>query len=232
MDAPLQHQRITVDADLFRLAMKFQAKGDIRYYLNGVLVEKHPEKGVYLVATNGHALGVFYDASAEYEAAAPYVIVDLAPAAAMHCKAKRPNPLPRKVSVEIADPDKVRGAARIVDKNGAEFFIQPGNCLIDGKFPDWRRVVPPFEKMVRGLPARINHTYLRQVFDVAAAKENRDFCGIASFVESGKEDSGVAVFHWETVPNGCALVMPMAERSETDPAKLFSFLGQPEKKAA
>ncbi len=38
-----------------------QAVGDVRYYLCGVYVAPHPEKGVIIAATNGHAAAIAHD---------------------------------------------------------------------------------------------------------------------------------------------------------------------------
>ena len=51
----------TFDAAIMRWVSPARARGDIRYYLDGILVEPHKDKGVYLVATNGRCMIVAYD---------------------------------------------------------------------------------------------------------------------------------------------------------------------------
>ena len=55
---------ITVDAQCFLAAWQFIDTDASRHYLRGVLIEKHPEGGALLVATNGHIMAVIHDKSA------------------------------------------------------------------------------------------------------------------------------------------------------------------------
>lgn len=104
------------------------AQQDVRYYLNGLLLEVGP--GVLrLVATDGHRLA-FQELQAEVEAAETRQVI-----------------VPRKGVMELlrllADSD-----AEAVLKLGANHIrvamgdIRFTSKLIDGKFPDYQRVIP------------------------------------------------------------------------------------------
>jgi hypothetical protein len=116
-----------------------------RYYPNGFTVEAHPIEGAYLVATDGHRMGIFRDAAAKV--AKSKDIVQLPKDFLKACKAKSSSPL----FVYIDHDAKSAYLARSME--GAELPDDlaklPGcaavalNVLIDGNFPDWRRACPP-----------------------------------------------------------------------------------------
>lgn len=53
-----------IDGELFIDVRRAAAEDDPRYYLDGVLIEPHPDKGAFLVATNGRAMLVAHDKKA------------------------------------------------------------------------------------------------------------------------------------------------------------------------
>jgi len=55
--------RAVIKAEYARLIQPFISQEDFRYYLNGFAIEPHPNKGVVIVATDGHKLGAFHDES-------------------------------------------------------------------------------------------------------------------------------------------------------------------------
>src|SRR5882724_168719 len=55
--------RAVIKAEYVRLIQPFISQEDFRYYLNGFAIEPHPNKGVVIVATDGHKLGAFHDES-------------------------------------------------------------------------------------------------------------------------------------------------------------------------
>jgi DNA polymerase III sliding clamp (beta) subunit (PCNA family) len=118
------------NADLYRAAMLAVAKEETRYYLNGVSVEKHPSgEGAILVAIDGEIMVCIHDADGF---TTEKVIVKLSPDALRACKSGRYGIR----TVEIDDAQTAR-----VMEIGACVGIAK-KCLIDGTFPDWRRIVP------------------------------------------------------------------------------------------
>lgn len=104
------------------------AQQDIRYYLNGLLLEAQPDR-LRAVATDGHRL-----AWAETELALPV-------------KEVKQLIIPRKGALELSkllmDSD-AEAAIRMTENNvrvdlGQHVFVSK---LIDGRFPDYARVVP------------------------------------------------------------------------------------------
>ena len=106
------------------------AKKDIRYYLNGVMVDVQPTQ-TYMVATTGNimlcAIHRTVDEPALGQHILPLEVVQLA------CKDKR-DFLTLEV-MPVGHPDGSRHKFQLGAISGD---------TVDGKFPDWRRVVPKF----------------------------------------------------------------------------------------
>lgn len=107
----------------------FSSKKDVRYYLQGVYVETGP-KGAILVATNGHAMGILHVAD-DCEVSAGIIPAELIANALKISKGD-------KLSLTIdTDPPAT----------GQPMYTLAGLHAqgIDGKYPEWRRVVPTDE---------------------------------------------------------------------------------------
>lgn len=113
---------VTVSASLLRAALTFAGTRDVRYYLNGVLVEPMPDgNGVLLIATDGHRLAVLHDPAGNADG---WAIV-----------ARHKLPTLRKADAGgLATFDGARGTY----PGGTSLPVE----FIDGRFPDWRAVIP------------------------------------------------------------------------------------------
>ena len=140
--------KITIDHNIVKALLICAAKQDIRYYLKGICVDARANGDVVLVTTDGHRLLAYPVATDAIEALAPgqYIIPREALEAVKPCKAGR-HMLP--ITIEI---DTAKGLENKI--TGATSTVTP---LIDGKFPDWRRVLP---KTVSGEPAQYQAEYL------------------------------------------------------------------------
>lgn len=116
--------KCNVNAALFARAVLAQSSEETRYWLNGVFIEPAPNGGALLVATNGHILLCLHDHDAIVTGSA---IVNLPPALLKACKPTRQNAGPR---LEVAD-----GVASVAG-------LQCADVLIDGSYPNYRRVIP------------------------------------------------------------------------------------------
>jgi len=122
----------TVNADLFRAAYLCVSTEETRPYLQGVYIEPCTAGGATLVATDGHRLIAVHDASAACDAA---VIVHLDKPALTALKRGKGETEPRRLSLDTP------ARAWVLNATGAQIAFQD-NPLIDGHFPDWRRVLP------------------------------------------------------------------------------------------
>lgn len=137
--------RIIISGEYARLIQPFVSKEETRYYLNGFHVEPHPEKGVFIVATDGHRLGCFYDKNGTCDRPAivslnRFTLAQLAPQ-------KKKGALARFLIVDLPENGHAFSSARanVYEGNASQpdglFVAAQGECIIDGTFPDWRRVL-------------------------------------------------------------------------------------------
>lgn len=118
---------LTLNAAIPAALLHAMAKKDVRFYLKGLYLE--PSDGtVRAVATDGSVLMIATDAYSKWEGDQAPVIV---PRDAIEWAVK--NSKAGSVIVRI-DGEK----AEIVASNGASMVA----TLIDGKFPDWKMVIP------------------------------------------------------------------------------------------
>lgn len=139
--------KITIDHSTIKSLLICAAKQDVRYYLNGVCVDARASD-VTLVTTDGHRMLAYPVAVDAIESLAPgqYIIPREALEAVKPCKAGRIT-LPITIEIDVAHgrDNKITGATSTVTP------------LIDGKYPDWRRVMPA---QVSGELAQYNCDYV------------------------------------------------------------------------
>lgn len=160
-EAPTQFECI-VSADLFRRALAAVSKEETRYYLNGVNIEACPTGGALLVATDGSRMIVLHDPEGVVRGGTGIVQLNASMIKALSAKVWR---LPNWIGQISSSTSKrfliVRGAkAAVAEVEVPETGLdveaalamadaptqnvggyQWMGALIEGKFPDWRRVV-------------------------------------------------------------------------------------------
>ena len=141
----------TVPAALVRAAMLFQAKNDVRYYLNGIMITKS-----HIVATDGHVMFVsLYESDLRPDEQMIIAIKGKIPAKAHNlelfyddeinvgvarCVELTPFSMKVKNLATGEFEDVPSKAAAVLDSQGHQqcaFFHK-----VDGKFPDWERAMP------------------------------------------------------------------------------------------
>ena len=124
--------KIIVKAQHVLVLSRFADPNNGREDLYGIRIEPAaPLPGAYLVALDGHKLGLIYDEDAEADQAATLKInPDLLKA----CKQ------PKKDGPRIVHVEDDRATVRYPFSD-APLYIQPGNASIPGTFPDWRWMV-------------------------------------------------------------------------------------------
>ncbi|HVP09191.1 MAG TPA: DNA polymerase III subunit beta [Burkholderiales bacterium] len=142
------------------------AQQDIRYYLNGLLMVVE-DKSLKLVATDGHRLAY----------------------ASMALEAKLPRQeviVPRKTVLELAKLlSDGEGEVRVEISSAQAAFSFGGvelvSKLVDGKFPDYTRVIPVGHKN----KLQIGREVLRQALLRAAILSNEKFRGVRWVLTDG-----------------------------------------------
>ena len=151
---------------LLGLVQYSMAQQDIRYYLNGLLMVVE-DKALKLIATDGHRLAF----------------------ASMALEAKLPRQeviVPRKTVLELAkllsDSDaEVRIELSSAQASFAFGAVELVSKLIDGKFPDYTRVIPVGHKN----QLTIGRDVLRQALMRAAILSNEKFRGVRWVLTDG-----------------------------------------------
>lgn len=181
--------KITIDHSVIRALLICAPKTDLRYYLVGICVDARASD-VTLVTTDGHRMLTYPVAADAIEGLAPgqYIIPREALEAVKPAKAGRVT-LPITIDIVTA-PDTLEGGVTVKGKTsvtitGATSTVTP---LIDGKYPDWRRVMPA---KATGEPAQYSGHYMA------------DFHTIAGLLSDSKSPMAPIVHHNGT---GSALV--------------------------
>jgi hypothetical protein len=193
----------------------FVAEHDIRYYLCGICIEPAPQGGIYLIATNGHAMAIVHDESGTI-AGADQIIMKAC--SALYDAGKEASRTSEKCRV-LVEGSRVRIA---VDSTG-EFFVQAGDSLIEAKFPDWRKVLPAFEKLERGA-LRGNPVAASLLGRVAKAAGKW-----ASAINLWQGEPGTSIVaQVDSIPELLIILMPISsDKTEADYRKLFERFARP-----
>lgn len=191
---------IDVNANMFRAAAECQSTEETRYYLNGVYIAPHPEKGVILTATDGHRLISLHDESGKCTSAR---IVHIDPKA---IDAKTYNALRKAMPEET--PRIVIGE----DGNATVgTYRSLKSCFVDGTYPDWPKVVAPILARSREgkyCPASYNQKYVAAFGKIATmlspAGDDRASIRIISFTESDP-----SLIRFSSADYAFGILMPM-----------------------
>lgn len=131
--------KISIEPGIIKALIIASAKNDVRYYLNGVLVEVCSEY-VTLVSTDGHimlAVPLPANAIEGDRIVGEYIVPRSLLESVKPCKIGRTVlPLVLEISADVGVKEQpvisltLKGATQGIDKP------------VDGHFPDWRRVIP------------------------------------------------------------------------------------------
>lgn len=209
-----QNIRIKFDARVLPILDPFVPKHDLRFYLNGIRVERavDKDKGIYILASDGHTMAAFYDEDGQIAGDEGRGVIMRLPREMV--AAARPA---RKDKVRvIAKGSRVSLAQDFGDEHtNREVYVMPGEPYIDHRWVDWRRVLPSFDQLLPAITGQFNGSY------IARATKGRK---IKLWQEPSQDPHSVKVLavqdHDE--PNLLILVMPM--RDDMDKGKLHAVL--------
>ena len=216
---PAPQPVIDVAQHLVRLAATCMAVHDIRYYLNGIHVEPREAGGVFIIATDGHRLMAVIDETGSASEAAT-LRVDRAtlsrmprPCATGGAAIGKRIPLEKVGNRLQTEVFRGKTAVLLTDHLGQVSHMIPG-ALVEGKFPDWRSVMPDFEKLKPGTVAPYNYRYLSSVLDVFSS--NKRGYGVHPRAYQSDPHSAI-VWHLPRHENACLIIMPMRDDSIGSP---------------
>jgi DNA polymerase-3 subunit beta len=189
---------ITLSIKDIKAVSHAMANNDIRYYLNSICIE-HNGLQTRIIATDGHRLHIVRVEHPDGEHCAPvqYLLPDTMVKTIIKCKAPRHDK--RKEAVLVFSDGKVS----VTLPDGTESIAK----LIDGRFPDYSRVIP---QAVSGEYACINQDYVTD-----ALQGYRDYMESKNcYIALKHGGTGCAVL---VAGNYLAVVMPMRGDISTDP---------------
>jgi hypothetical protein len=188
----------------------FAARNDIRYYLNGVYFEKATDRpGLYLVATNGHTMLVIYEPEGQMVHDRDGLIMRVPPQMIGAIRANKrqycTNLVAKGCRVSLTDDFGQ-------EHRDGEFYIMPGHPWIDGNFPQWRRVIPNFDKLRPGSASAVNSQYLANFHNPYRKRVDR-FGAVRLWQEPSTDRwSGAPIaVQMATEPNLLGIIMPILD---------------------
>lgn len=177
---------------------------DIRYYLNGMLIEQAKD-GLYLVATDGHRMHAM---RVRQDAPLPSGAQVIIPNAAI-AKVK-PSRHMATIVVEVADDMRSGSLAYFGD-------IFPFTAE-EGRYPDWRRVLPR-EATVDGVGASLDPDYLADVAKAAVLMGSKKGAAAApQLAFAGQRGAVRALIQGQ--PEFVATIMPQIHKADKKPVVL------------
>jgi hypothetical protein len=186
----------TLPAPALKAAQHFQAKGDIRFYLNGILVDP----AGFIAAINGRVL--FKCESEEAATLSAPLIIELygnIPAHAFHADFAFAGPDTGVVTFRDG------GGASVNSKGCRGRKCMIGFGIIDGKFPDIQKAMPV------GEPVAVSAIGINTDYVALISKANKALgCSLpgGTFVFRGAE-AGIEVKLMTPHYNAVAIIMPM-----------------------
>lgn len=176
--------------------LPFKARDDIRYFLNGVLVSPCGE-GAMLVATNGHVMAVLHSRNAHTDVDR---ILDIPDDFAKALRHQGNQGQGRTLSVETET------ARIVITAEDVEHLVKAGRAFLDGKYPEWRKVVPKVEELEPGFTSALSSEYLAWLQRATAYGKS---VPIMFWQRKEKPLESVAVARFSGIPELVVLVMPM-----------------------
>ena len=184
---------INIYRNKLKAAARFMAVQDIRYYLNGVLIESN-EMQSRIVATDGHTLFASRD-DAKGDNVGSFTGIMPADTVKAILAWKAPYKSANDAPVVLTTSDDLAGEHRAEWCGNVCIFR-----LIDGKFPDYMRVVPAT------LDAGISFFQPEYLLRCTKAAQdlNTSAKGMFAF-KCAQDGTGIAVFS----PQSFAVIMPI-----------------------
>lgn len=234
-----------VSPRMFAAATIWMARRDVRYYLCGVAIQPHPEKGALLIATDGHTAAAFHDVDGWCKRDIIVGSISKALIAACKVSAKGKTLPPRNLWIAQADPSQggavLQGALWTSDEPAsppnafdADVLHLAKVDLVDGKFPDWRKAFFSSADHATDQPGRaaVNPAYLARIDATAKALGVKH----SSVVSYAKKPNEVILYRLNALDLSDRIliaIMPMQSDIPADPIpEAFKVSAKPIEKAS
>lgn len=207
---------VSIPANIFKAIASFAPTNDIRFYLNGVLLEV-TDTAIYIVATNGRTLAVSKVANNPLDlpggpvsASVTRLIINAQDVAQL-AKLKQGNieiQLPQAATPDATTQRTIQ--ATMHSPKTPPMTIQCTEKL--GVFPDWMRVANTYKRPATfpTFPHTIfDPRYVKQVDDAARLIKNAKKDALVSHIFPGEDSYAIACAQLDHDGNSWAYVMPI-----------------------
>lgn len=205
-----------IRASYARLAMTAMAQLDIRFYLQGILVEPRKEGGAFIVATDGHRMMVIIDKDAKCD---ERIILKPDKATAAHLPKIDGKGDTGEAKLQLTTFND-KPALLVTDSIGQPLHLQIKDAVINevwkdrkggehrSRFPNWRSVLPKFEKLKPGHSNHVRAEYVTAFLPAFSRNRKSRYTGMQSFQTAPEQ---VVAFHIAGYEHVLYLVMPMRD---------------------
>jgi DNA polymerase III sliding clamp (beta) subunit (PCNA family) len=171
---------------------------DVRYYLNGVLIEPHEERGITLTATNGHKLVSIHDEDGALTNGDSFILA--ASTRDAFIKAARTKSGRGKPVHITAAPDDANYGVLVLEHGDTRYRA----LKVDGTFPNWRTVMQgPTDK---GASATFDPRYIA---DFAAVEGLLHEGAVRGMRLTQNEETSAARVEFSAAPYAVGVLMPI-----------------------
>jgi hypothetical protein len=199
-----EKRKFRFNAKYAAVLAEFAAVKDVRYYLNGAFITKHPDHGVLLMATDGHTAVIIHDPEGETNGDH---IFPMSKAMVSASKKRHAGIIPEAIEV-IGEAAHVRLFKEDLsyDPSITSSDIHVEHCrIVDGKYPDMSRIVSSGDPKPSVIT--INPSYAARLAKVGKHM-GLGHSAISCFTYG--ETSSMAV-RLANVPEALFIIMPMTK---------------------
>lgn len=221
---------IRVRPDYVAAASKFMSNEETQYYLNGVFFEPSPQGGVIVVATDGHAMIVLHDPDGFASRSAIIKFQsNFVSSLKGEIRARKKQNEASQIEIESLEAMPWLNTLKVTPSpdNPADLVIRHV-AEIDGRFPRWRKIVPPSRKGEPEELAIIAPRLVRRVADAASLISVPEFDGMKFekplYYFFGDTSKDPALITSPAFGEGFAVIMGMSKRPY---ARSFEWKGAP-----
>lgn len=204
--------KASIDARYYRECADFVSHEQSRYTLCAIRLEPHPEKGVLIIATDGHKMAIFRDEQGECSEPFNLFWRDFVASVCLDGRVLFVN---EDRSVSVIKAQKHRGE---YSETPLARFLDLIADAEDVKFPNWRAVLP---EPVTADPITFNPKYLAQ------CGLNESSLPITIWAKDNKSQSVVRL--WDR-DDFIAIVMPVESTDQEFPSEFLKTAKQQPKK--
>ena len=211
---------------------RFAAVKDVRFYLCGVFIEPHPHGGVTIVATDGHCMAAVHDPDGW--CAEPIIVGDITKLLLAACKRRGFLPSPAGhlwIAKDCAVVSSSKEKEPPPTPFGDDALHSSKISIIDGKFPDWLRVMPVERQIKPAECPPVNPSYMAKVSEALRIMQEIKYSSMRLYPDGDALSVVIRTLDAELMDRFVALVMPCrADRLPTVAPEFVKYAPAPKPK--